>query len=71
MEEIKVSAKGQIVIPKYLRLALGIKEGDSVFVTKVENRLMLFKKPGDPIKSLVDSGKSIAMRNIRREIKSE
>ena len=71
MEEIKLSAKGQVVIPKYLRDALGIREGDSLFISKVENRLVLYKKPDDPIKSLVDAGKNIGMSNIRREIKHE
>lgn len=71
MEEIKLSAKGQVVIPKYLRDALSLSEGDSLFISKVENRLVLYKKPDDPIKSLVDAGKSIGMSNIRREIRHE
>jgi AbrB family looped-hinge helix DNA binding protein len=71
MEEAKISSKGQIVIPKYLRDALGMEPGKSVMIVKEENKLVLFAKPDDPLKGLVDTGKEISMKNIRREIKGE
>lgn len=71
MEEVKISSKGQIVIPKYLRDALGMQTGKSLMVVKEENKLVLFAKPDDPLNSLIDTGKEISMKNIRREIKGE
>ena len=71
MEETTVSSKGQIVIPKYLRDALGLKEGTSVLVTKIDNKIMIMKKPEDTTKALLLAGKEIGLKNIRREIKEE
>ncbi len=71
MEEAKISSKGQIVIPKYLRDALGMKDGSVVLVTKLENKIIIMSKPADPAEALVKSGKDITMKNIRREIKEE
>jgi len=70
-EEIKVSSKGQIVIPKYLRDSLGLKEGDVVMIAKHENRLIIMKKPGDPLAALSETGSKVAIKNIRRHIKEE
>lgn len=71
VEEAKLSSKGQLVIPKYLRDAVGIKEGDSVIISKVDDKIMIMKKPDDPARALAQSGKDINLRNIRREIKEE
>ncbi|MFA4819793.1 MAG: AbrB/MazE/SpoVT family DNA-binding domain-containing protein [Candidatus Aenigmatarchaeota archaeon] len=71
IEEAKISSKGQLVIPKYLRDAVGMKEGDIVIISKLDEKLMLMKKPADPAKALVNSGKDLALKNIRREIKGE
>lgn len=38
---LKVSAKGQITLPKNLRTNLGIKPGDNVVVSQRENELVL------------------------------
>ena len=71
MEEAKISSKGQIVIPKYLRDAVGMKEGDAVVVSKLDDKIMIMKKPDDPAKALLQSGREIGLKNIRREIKGE
>lgn len=71
MEEAKISSKGQLVIPKYLRDALGMKPGRSVLIGIVENKLIILPKPDDPIKGLVKAGEQVAMKNIRRHIKTE
>ncbi|MEK6888338.1 MAG: AbrB/MazE/SpoVT family DNA-binding domain-containing protein [Candidatus Aenigmatarchaeota archaeon] len=71
MEEVKISSKGQLVIPKYLRDAVGMKEGDTVIISKLDEKLMIMKKPADPAKALMASGKDLALKNIRREIKGE
>ncbi len=71
MEEVKISSKGQIVIPKYLRDSLGLKQGDVVMIAKHDNKLILMKKPDDPLSALAEAGGKVAMKNIRRRIKEE
>jgi AbrB family looped-hinge helix DNA binding protein len=71
MEETSVSSKGQIVIPKYIRDALGIKDGTPVLITKIDDKIMIMKKPEDTTKALLALGKDIGLKNIRREIKEE
>jgi len=71
IEEATISSKGQLVIPKYLRDSIGLKEGDTVLVTKMDNKIMIMKKPHDAKQALIDSGKDMGLRNIRREIKEE
>jgi len=71
MEEAKVSSKGQIVIPKYLRDAVGLQPGKTALIIKDGSKLVLMPKSDDPLKGLADVGEEIAMKNIRREIKPE
>lgn len=71
IQEIPISSKGQIVIPKYLRDALQLKPGSILLITRVENKLILIPKPDDPVKGLVEAGQRVAMKNIRRHIKEE
>lgn len=71
MEEARISSKGQIVIPKYLRDSLGLKEGSIVLITKIENRLMIMQKPADSAEALAKSGQEVGLKNIRRRIKEE
>lgn len=69
MEEAKVSSKGQVVIPKYLRDALGLKEGTVVVMSAADGKLVVMKKPEDPLASLASQGSTV--KNIRRDIKAE
>jgi AbrB family looped-hinge helix DNA binding protein len=71
MEQAKISSKGQLVIPKYLRDALGFKEGATVMMEKVENKLIILRKPDDPVRELASAGERIAIKNVRRHIKEE
>jgi len=71
MAEAKISSKGQLVIPKYLRDALGMQAGKSVILTKVGRQIILTPKYDDPVEGLVNAGKEISMKNIRRQIKGE
>ena len=71
MEEAKLSSKGQLVIPKYMRDAAGLKTGSTVLITTADNRIIIIPKPDDPIKGLVDAGSRMGMKNIRRHIKEE
>jgi AbrB family looped-hinge helix DNA binding protein len=52
MQIVKTHAKGQIVIPKDMREALGIGPGKSVSVKLVDDHLELRPLPDDPIEYL-------------------
>ncbi len=71
MMKSKISSKGQLVIPKYLRDSVDMKPGDKVVIVKVDDKLMVMKKPKDPVNTLVETGKKTSMKNIRRKIKEE
>ncbi|WFO74946.1 AbrB/MazE/SpoVT family DNA-binding domain-containing protein [Desulfurococcaceae archaeon MEX13E-LK6-19] len=53
MSLVKVTRKGQITIPKDIRNALGINEGDYVVVRVEGNRIIIEKprlpEPGEPV----------------------
>ena len=53
MEKVKVSPKGQIVIPKNLRDKFGIKEGEEVVVEGLEEGVLVMTKEKDPVKAMV------------------
>ena len=50
---VKVTRKGQVTIPKSIRDALGIREGDLVEVSLEDGRVVLSKpgvpEPGEPV----------------------
>jgi AbrB family looped-hinge helix DNA binding protein len=71
MESAKISSKGQLVIPKYLRDALHLTAGSEVMIEKSDNKLIVMKKPDDPVKGLVNAAEKVAIRNVRRHIKEE
>lgn len=52
MEKVKVSPKGQVVIPKEFRDRFGIKEGREVVVEAVEEGVLIMKKEKNPVKSM-------------------
>ena len=52
MEKVKVSPKGQIVIPKVLRDKFGIKEGEEVIVESLEEGVLVMKKEKNPVKAM-------------------
>jgi len=52
MPVVKVSTKGQIVIPKDIREQLGIKPGMHVLVYVVDDHAELAPVSGDPIRAM-------------------
>ena len=71
MDEIKVSSKGQVVIPKYLRDALHIDAGATLLISKSGNSISMTPKIEDPLSGLEHIGNEVAMKNIRRKIQTE
>lgn len=69
MEEVKVSSKGQIVIPKHIREELGIASGRTIIINKVGKELRIVPKPKDSVKALIELGKELKMGDMRKEIK--
>jgi AbrB family looped-hinge helix DNA binding protein len=52
MTIVKTSSKGQIVIPAEIRNRLGIKPGQKVNLTIVDDKAVINPLPQDPIKAL-------------------
>jgi AbrB family looped-hinge helix DNA binding protein len=50
--EAKISSKNQIVIPKEVRKALGLKAGDKLLVHVSGTTVTLMPKPKDHLKAL-------------------
>jgi len=69
MEIVKLSAKGQIVIPAWLRKELGLLEGDKLFIERKQEGVIL--KPVVKLSKLrgVDKleGASEEVEKIRKE----
>ena len=69
MEIVKLSAKGQIVIPAWLRKELGLLEGDKLFIERKQEEVIL--KPVVKLSKLrgVDKleGASEEVEKIRKE----
>lgn len=51
MPIVRTSAKGQVVIPKGIRRALGIKPGTRFQVLAEDEKVVLFPVPEDPIEA--------------------
>ncbi len=77
MEVVKVSTKGQVVIPKEIRESLGIRNGDYLVVTERNGYIIMkklsvedvFKEGEELAKSLKIEKKDVirAVREIRYE----
>ncbi len=74
MEKVKVSPKGQVVIPKEFRDRFGIKEGGEVVVEAVDEGVLIMKKEKDPVKAMTGMFKGKFTKSsteIVREIRNE
>lgn len=58
MKEKKVSAKGAVIIPAYLRKKLGIIPGRKVAVTEVNGKVQIIPLSEDPVAALKGSLKT-------------
>jgi AbrB family looped-hinge helix DNA binding protein len=73
MNIVKTSSKGQIVIPAEIRKKLGIKPGQKVALTLVEDKAVIEALPEDPIKALrgVLKGKPSMTKALLKDRKKE
>jgi len=70
MTTVKVSSKGQIVLPKAIRKKFGIKEGDELEVLDFGNEIVIVPiKKGLKLRGLVKFEKPT--KEILREIRAE
>ncbi|MBP1912207.1 AbrB/MazE/SpoVT family DNA-binding domain-containing protein [Thermococcus stetteri] len=70
MVTVKVSSKGQIVLPKSIREKLGINPGDEVEVLDFGNEIVIVPIKKDVrLRGLVKFGKSV--REILKETRAE
>ena len=53
MGKVKVSPKGQVIIPKPLREKFGIKEGEEVLVEESRKGVLVIKKSKNPLTEMV------------------
>jgi len=54
-----MSSKNQIVVPKEVRTALGVKAGDKLLVAVRGKTMILMPKPKDPLKALRSIAKGL------------
>jgi AbrB family looped-hinge helix DNA binding protein len=72
MSIVKTSSKGQVVIPKDIRIKLGITPGKRLLFKVIENHAEITPLPDDPIKELrgiLKGGKSMANGLLRERQK--
>jgi antitoxin PrlF len=61
MEVVRVSSKGQVVIPKEVRERLGIKEGEYLLLVQ-EGDLILMKKLDINVEKILRDGEKLARK---------
>lgn len=63
MQTVKISTKGQIVIPAALRKKCGLQAPGRALVMEKEGRLVILPLPGDPVtgaRGLLKGGRPLA-----------
>ncbi|MBI2583574.1 MAG: AbrB/MazE/SpoVT family DNA-binding domain-containing protein [Candidatus Aenigmarchaeota archaeon] len=69
IEEIKVSSKGQLVIPKDMREDLGLKPGSKVLLSRHDHAVLLVPKPSDPVRAIIELGNQMKLGDMKEEVK--
>ena len=63
MNEVKLSTKNQIVIPREARAALGVKAGDRLLVVVRGETVVLLPKPKKYAKAIAGIGKGLYLKD--------
>jgi AbrB family looped-hinge helix DNA binding protein len=59
MTEATISSKNQIVVPKEVRVALGLKPGDKLLIAVRGKTMVLLPKPKDHLKALYGAARGL------------
>ncbi len=59
MREVKLSTKNQIVIPREIREALGVKAGDKLLAVPRRDIVILLRRPKNYSQALAGIGKGL------------
>ena len=59
MREVKLSAKNQIVIPREIREALGVKAGDKLVAVPRRDLVILLRRPKKYSQAIAGIGKGL------------
>jgi AbrB family looped-hinge helix DNA binding protein len=59
MREVKLSAKNQIVIPREIREALGVKAGDKLLAVPRRDIVILLRRPKKYSQAIAGIGKGL------------
>ena len=68
-EEVTLSSKGQLVIPKPMRDQLGIHEGSKLIMRQQEMSILILPKPKDPLEAMIELGRRRKLGDMKEEIK--
>ncbi len=68
-EEVTLSSKGQLVIPKLMREQLKMQAGSRMIVKRQDNLILLIPKPKDPLEAMIALGRRLKLGDMREEIK--
>jgi AbrB family looped-hinge helix DNA binding protein len=60
VDEVTLSSKNQIVVPRRAREALKLKPGDKIRVVVIDDRVVLHRKAKDPVSAA--RGSSLGLR---------
>ena len=72
-KSVRLSRKGQLVIPKAMRDALGVKEGDAL-IAVLDGSRMVLSRPADyarATRGMLKGAWGAGRRNIRRYLERE
>ena len=69
MHKVKVSSKGQLVIPQKLREEFDIGAGKEVFIDKTESGILIMPKAEDVLNRIIEFAKKNPVKITKEEIK--
>lgn len=70
-EEVTLSSKGQLVIPKPMREELGLHEGSKMLVRQQDRSILIMPKPKDHLAAMIELGKRLKLGDMRKELQED